>query len=189
MKFLVVYWTLVNVYKNTAKIVYLLWMFMNVVLKHIGATLRRILNESWLPLGRNWGENCVFICLSGDVTRNLRRHIGFYGLEIWSQPRLDWSNDYPSQQLMRTVAFWRAPFSGKTISLHIFIISKYHTTNSPLRHFITDGENRITQTQRQIQKITLLNINGLVFTLVTWRMAAIVTHNDVFANINTMGGK
>ena len=171
------FWKILN-------IVYLLWMLMNVVLKHIGATLRRILNESWLPLGRNWGENCVFICLSGDVTRNLRRHIGFYGLEIWSQPRLDWSNDYPSQQLMRTVAFWRAHFSGETISLHIFIISKYHATNS-LQMLITE----IHKLEDKYKKITLLNINGLVFTLATWRMAAIVTHNDVFANINTMAGK
>ena len=34
-----------------------------------------------------------------------------------------------------------------------------------------------------------LNINGLVFTLVTWPMAAIVYNNDVFANINTIEGK
>lgn len=32
-----------------------------------------------------------------------------------------------------------------------------------------------------------VNINGLVFTLVTWPMAAIVFNNDVFANTNTMG--
>ena len=32
-----------------------------------------------------------------------------------------------------------------------------------------------------------VNINGLVFTLVTWPMATIVLNNDVFANINTIG--
>ena len=67
------------------------------------------------------------------------------------------------------------------VYIHHFQVSRYK--------FITDVDYRNTQTRGQIQKITLLNINGLVFTLVTWRMAAIVTHNDVFANINTMAGK